>query len=256
MSDIEADTESARLRLLERCRDPGTTRRLEALGVTNGWRCLEVGAGRGSIVRWLAERVGGDGSVVACDLDPRFLTDVPGNVEVRTLDIREQDVEPGKYDLVHCRALLMHLPDPAAALGRMAKALRPGGLLLAEEGDYGLVHYGGHVDAASANDLAHRLLEALRASGTMNPWFGRSLPALVTASELELVGAEVETPVARPGDPHFEFACRTMMASAPGFVAAGILGVEEKAAAERYFEDPNAVITMGSVISAWGRKQS
>jgi SAM-dependent methyltransferase len=66
------------------------------------------------------------------------LTEVPENVEVRKLDIREQDVETERYDLVHCRALLMHLPDPAAVLARMVGALRPGGLLLAEEGDLGL----------------------------------------------------------------------------------------------------------------------
>ena len=34
-------------------------------GVQAGWRCLEVGAGRGSMAVWLAERVGPRGGVVA-----------------------------------------------------------------------------------------------------------------------------------------------------------------------------------------------
>ena len=37
--------------------DPVTTTELAATGVTDGWRCLEVGAGGGSIARWLAGRV-------------------------------------------------------------------------------------------------------------------------------------------------------------------------------------------------------
>ena len=111
-ADTEMETESARLGLLEASRDPGTMRQLEQLGVGPGWRCLEVGAGRGSIVRWLAEKVTPTGSVTAVDIDPRFLSDMPENVEVRALDIREDEVEAEAFDLVHCRALLMHLPDP------------------------------------------------------------------------------------------------------------------------------------------------
>ena len=108
-----------------------------SLGVKGGWRCLEVGAGHGSIARWLSERVGPAGSVVAVDVDTGFLAGLPDNVDVRELDIRDLDIEPD-FDLAHCRALLMHLSDPADALARIVAALRPGGVLLAEEGDFGL----------------------------------------------------------------------------------------------------------------------
>lgn len=145
-ADIDMATEDGRLAMLEAIQDPGTTRRLDQLGVEDGWQCLEVGAGRGSITRWLAGRVGLAGSVVAADIDPRFLTDMPENVEVRKLDIREEDIETERYDLIHCRALLMHLPDPAAVLTKMVGALRPGGLLLAEEADFGLAHAAGDAD--------------------------------------------------------------------------------------------------------------
>ena len=55
----EAD-EDERLSLLEQLFDP-TTRRRRAL-VRPGWRCLEVGAGRGSMAVWLAEQVGPSGT--------------------------------------------------------------------------------------------------------------------------------------------------------------------------------------------------
>jgi hypothetical protein len=52
------EAENERLRLVEAFADPITARHVEAVGVLPGWRCLEVGAGRGSIARLLAERVG------------------------------------------------------------------------------------------------------------------------------------------------------------------------------------------------------
>src|SRR5437763_14946556 len=75
-SDYQLDNawEHARTRLatLELIHDPATVRRLETIGVGTGWQCLEVGAGGGSITRWLCDRVGPAGSVRAIDLGTRF----------------------------------------------------------------------------------------------------------------------------------------------------------------------------------------
>src|SRR5205823_3987556 len=144
-----ATSERRRLELLEARYDPLTLRRFDALGASaggagvsramDGWSCLEVGAGAGSVARFLAERVGPAGGVVATDLDPRFLgagDRLPLNVEVRRHDILTDPLEEGAFDLVHCRALLCHLDEPVVALTRMAAALRPGGWLLVEDADY------------------------------------------------------------------------------------------------------------------------
>ena len=254
MGKADAASESGRLELLEACRDPGTIGRLQRLGVADGWRCLEVGAGRGSIARWLAEQVSPAGSVVAVDIDPRFLTGLPDNVEVRTLDIREHEVEPGTYDLVHCRALLMHLPDPAGTIGRLAAALRPGGTLLAEEGDYGLYHYGGHPDAEVLTDRAHRALDVATAAGVVNARFGRTLPAMLSESGLALGGCEIETRIAKPGDPHYEFARVTTLQSLSPLLAAGVLDDVDAERLEGYFGEPGTVITTPTVVAAWAQK--
>src|SRR5437879_4242901 len=82
-----------RLKLLEACYDPSTTRRLRALGVDCGWHCLEVGAGGGSIARWLASEVGPEGRVLAVDLDTRFVQEVEAdNLDVRCLDVTAGDL--------------------------------------------------------------------------------------------------------------------------------------------------------------------
>jgi ubiquinone/menaquinone biosynthesis C-methylase UbiE len=69
---------------LARVLDPFTIQRLEALGVGEGWRCLEVGAGGGSIAKRLCGKVGPRGRVVATDLQTKFLEALPKpNLEVR-----------------------------------------------------------------------------------------------------------------------------------------------------------------------------
>jgi SAM-dependent methyltransferase len=254
MAKVDAVTESERLALLETCRDPGSISRLEQLGVAAGWRCLEVGAGRGSIARWLADTVTASGCVVAVDIDPRFLADMPENVDVRQLDIREQEVESGEYDLVHCRALLMHMPDPAATLARMVSALQPGGLLLAEEGDFGMYHYGGHPDAQVLTEGARHALDAVTEAGIFNARFGRELPAMITACGLRLLGSAVETRVSEPGEPHYEFARVSALESVPGFIAAGLMDGANVERLVDYFGQPGTIITGSSVVSAWGRK--
>lgn len=128
-ADSPEDLEWERVGLFKDIYDPITTRRLEALGIQSGWWCIDVGAGCGSIAHWLAERVGPTGQVVAADLQRRLLrrTPLPPNVQVRQHHILTQDLESARYDLVLCRAMLMHVSQPELALGRMAAAVRPGG---------------------------------------------------------------------------------------------------------------------------------
>ena len=65
-----------------------------ARGVGPGWRCLEVGAGAGSIAGWLADRVGPSGQVIATDLDTRFLEQqARPNLEVRRHDVVRDPLE-------------------------------------------------------------------------------------------------------------------------------------------------------------------
>ena len=66
------DDELGLLLLLEARYDTQTFRRLSACGPLSGAHCLDVGAGAGSVARWLAAQAGPAGRVVATDADPRF----------------------------------------------------------------------------------------------------------------------------------------------------------------------------------------
>jgi SAM-dependent methyltransferase len=131
--DTGSELGREQLHYLETLLDPPTTRFLETVEVQPGWRCLDLGAGAGSITRWLAERTGPDGTVVAVDLDTDHLVEQPG-VEVWRHDINDGLPVEGPFDLVHARSLLMHLSRREEIFTTLVQALAPGGWLVIADG--------------------------------------------------------------------------------------------------------------------------
>jgi SAM-dependent methyltransferase len=250
--------ERERLALLTRFADPITTRRLTDLGVGPGWRCLDVGAGDGSVARWLAGRVGSEGRVVATDLNPSFLVGhaLP-NLEVRRHNILEDELEAAHYDLVHCRALLMHLPDPVRALRRLVGAVRPGGWLLVEEAD-GSASFGaadpGHPRAARFDRSSRLLWVAVKAAGTLDLDFGRRLPTLFEGLGVRDVGYEGVTLPGRGGDPLARFLQMTDKLLWNRIVAAGALTGADFDELSRAYDDPSFWFVGFTLFGAWGRR--
>ena len=196
--------EDERLQLLEQLYDPLSRQRRSA--VQPGWRCLEVGAGRGSMTAWLAEKVGPSGHVVATDIDVGYLQrlDLP-NVEVVEHNILEDPVEPlgpGSFDLVCSRLMLFHLVGKQeSALRQMVRCLRPGGWLIDEDADWG---------TAAPVDPSHPQYAAYHEAWRDGDWwtvrgydkaFGRKLPALFERCGLGNVRHEAATEVVRGGSP-------------------------------------------------------
>src|SRR5579871_2083748 len=136
--DAAWQRERQRLRSIEDLYDPASRQHLTTLGVSAGWRCLEVGCGAGSLARWLADRVGPTGHVLATDLDLRFMRGHErANLELLRHDIVNDPLEPLSFDLVHARALLMHLAERESVLARLVAATRPGGWVMIEDPDFG-----------------------------------------------------------------------------------------------------------------------
>jgi trans-aconitate methyltransferase len=114
--------------LLQERHDPLSVAQLDAIAVGEGWRCLDVGAGAGSVTLMLAKRVGSTGSVLAVDLDTSLLEPLASDrVEVRRSDFINEALPQDAFDLVHARLVLMFLPSRLDALTRLAAAARPGG---------------------------------------------------------------------------------------------------------------------------------
>ncbi|GAA3761166.1 class I SAM-dependent methyltransferase [Salinactinospora qingdaonensis] len=121
-------------RCLARAYDPLTLERLAQTGVGEGWHCLEVGAGGGSVAHWLAQRVAPSGRVLATDVKPAHVAPAPG-LEIARHDIVHDPLPEAAFDLIHARLVLLHLPERRAVLARLLRALKPGGWLQLDEFD-------------------------------------------------------------------------------------------------------------------------
>jgi hypothetical protein len=100
--------------------DPVTFRHVDALGISAGWRCWEVGAGGASVPDGLANRVGPGRQVVASDIDTGWLAgQVRPEVEVVRHDVVTDDPPGDGFNLIHARLVLLHLPERHQALQQM-----------------------------------------------------------------------------------------------------------------------------------------
>jgi SAM-dependent methyltransferase len=171
--------------------DPGTIRHLKEIGIRKGWRCLEVGAGGGSIARWLCNQVGATGQVLATDIDIRFLETLgQSNLEVRRHDIVSDPLPQATFDLVHFRLVLGHLPNRDEVLGRLVTALRPGGWMLAEEFDSYSLHPDHTINIAETALVAFGAMQAVLAKHGFEGHYGRRLVGRLRAHGLADVAAE------------------------------------------------------------------
>lgn len=81
----------------------------------------------GSIARWLCQYVGPKGRVTATDLETGFLSELSlPNLNVLRHGVRTDEFPESSFELVHVRAVPMHIPDRMATLKRMVSWLAPG----------------------------------------------------------------------------------------------------------------------------------
>jgi SAM-dependent methyltransferase len=241
-----------RLALLEHHLDPMSHQRLAALGVREGWQCLEVGGGGGLVTRWLCHQVGTSGHVTATDIDIRFLQEIKApNLKVQHHDVTADRFPEAQFDLVHTRWLLHHLPHPEQVVARMVAALRPGGWLLLEEPEL-FPHP--HLRVPALRRLHGRV--GGHGSGTFGAelLLARALPALVAGQGLAEVGGAGDSALLRGGSPIAEFFQLTGEQIRDKVLAAGALGAERFEAALALLDDPTFWAFAGASIALWGRR--
>ncbi len=246
----------ARLAALETVYDPGTVRCLNVLGVGEGWRCLEVGAGGGSIASWLAQRVGAAGHVLATDIDIRFVRELDfPNVEIRRHDIATEALPAARFDLVHTRMVLEHLPARDEALRRLVAALKPGGWLLVEAIDFVTVVPDPATDADVARlfmnwEDAH--LTWLAARG-FDPTYGRGIESRLRANGLIAVATEGRAFTWRGGDAGGRIWRLTVEQLRDPMIDAGLATAADLDRLCAALDDPAFAATSPLIMAAWGR---
>jgi SAM-dependent methyltransferase len=188
---------------------------------------------------------------VATDVDTRFLRfPQAGNVEVVRHDLTADPCPGEPFDLVHCRAVLMHLPQREAVLDRLVSWLRPGGWLLVEDG-FILPRLFAPSDLARAFTAIVDLMASRVGS---DPEWALRLPGPLHARGLDGTGGAVHVP--RTEAPVLHHILLSLDQLGPGLMADGSFSAAELDRLGNLLrsQDPS-IITYGfGLVSAWGRR--
>ena len=246
-----------RMQAAESYLDPWTTSQFERIGIQPGWSCLEAGAGAGSIADWLCRRVGTEGNVVALDIDTRFVETLDhANLELRRLDIAIEPLEQERFDLVHARLLLSHLPDRVAVLTKLVRALKPGGWILVEDFDHvtvALVDATIHPDDARAVQIVRDATLSGMAARGVDLDLGRHLYGLLRQHGLSQVTADGHVFMACGGSQFTRFVSLGLRQLRSGLSA----GSDEQQAVDRVLSlssDPAFAMMTHLLMSARGQR--
>jgi SAM-dependent methyltransferase len=245
------DEKPERLAGIEATWDRGTRALLTSLGIGPGWRCLEAGAGGGSIAAWMAERVAPEGSVLAVDLDTTFVEPLAGGaLEVRRHDLLRDDLPASAFDLVHERSVLSWLGE-SDALARLVASLAPGGWLVMEDFDWGIC---GSADGSPVVAKAYEAIIGLLEGVGYQRHYGRTLMRRLERAGLEEIAGEARSYVLRGGSPGTAFDRYSMLAHRDAILASGALTEPEFDETLRFLEDPHELVLTPVLYAAWGSK--
>ncbi|MFE1174071.1 class I SAM-dependent methyltransferase [Streptomyces sp. NPDC058773] len=245
----EETGEAGRIDLGALAYDEVSTARLAALGAGPGWHCLDVGAGTGTVARWLLESAGVT-SVLAVDRDTRSL-DVAGTpgLSALTADITAPDFDPGRFQLVHARFVLMHLRSWRRMIARLATLVAPGGVLVLSDA----------VDLTSAGAPATPFTTVMRAMwqglresiGTDISWVP-DYPYLLRDEGLCRVAAEIHVPPLVPGSPLSRFWADTWDRARGTLLATGQVDEAQIERARRALSSDGCPGVSPGMLTAWG----
>jgi len=256
--DNAAPQAETRFSGLESAYDEVTTGHLTNLGVAPEWRCWEIGAGNGSVARWLAERVGPTGSVLATDLNTDWI-DTRGlaNLEVRQHDVVADGLPAPAFDLIHARLVMTHLPTREDVLQRLVQALKPGGVLLIEDFDPGGIPPCPlpTTDRERTYVLVHAALLQLFEKYRGRTDWGRTLPWRLRNAGLTDVGADGTLKFVTGGSAGASVARANLLQVGDELVREGLATRVDVDTYITATDDPDLLFAMPILVSAWGRRR-
>jgi ubiquinone/menaquinone biosynthesis C-methylase UbiE len=236
---------------------------LDQVGLGRGMRALDVGSGPGAVMRLMGNRVGPEGGVTGIEIDAKLgaqaLSDLRAHggatfslIDASVLDL---DTVPGApFDLVYCRLFLMHMQEPVAVLEKMLSWTKPGGVIAAQEFDFGAIAV---EPPCPAMGEFNRLFEGVFRAHGRNLRAGRQLPAQFEAAG---IGLPEGTTAEAKFLPLRDIAPMLIGVYQGLFAAAAELGIGDSARAEAFKKDMTEAAEDGRyycltpiLIGAWKR---
>lgn len=158
------------------------------LDLKPGLSVLDAGCGLGDDCSRICERVSPDGRVVGVDSSRSMVArarerwgERHGELTFDVADARKLRFPTGSFDRCRIDRTLQHVADPQAAVDELHRTLKPGGLALAYDNDWGTF------SISSENVPITRKVQDQWCYSFTNPWIGRHLGGVFKRAGFENV---------------------------------------------------------------------
>ena len=260
------DRELSRLKVQARLVEPATRQFFSEAGIEAGMRVLDIGSGAGDVAFLAAEFVGASGEVIGTDKSAAAIAAATRSAQERGLpQVSFREGDPAElefdrpFDAIVGRYVLIFQADAAVMVRKVARHLKPGGLILFHEPDW--VSARAIPPAPIYDRCCAWIQEAFRLAGTDTNMAGRLFTTFLRAG-LTPPSMRMQTFIAGgAASADFLQSVADLTASlAPAIERHGIatnaqIGLETLA--ERLKQEatePGRVIVGRSEIGAWTRK--
>ena len=250
------ETERKRLSGLAGMLDPYTFHILEQIDIRPNWKCLEIGAGTGTVSRWIAERLDGSGNVLCTDLQTKFIDEIEHpHLRTEKLDITHSHGYRECFDLAVVRTVHQHLADHYAAARNLAEMVRPGGYILYIEPDI-------HPALSDEHPVWKRVWQAIFQWGErrdIDYFTGRKIPSQLSEIGLEVLSVRGESPLFNGGDtgnPVHSVYRMTLDIVVPDLVKLGYLSKVDSDEVYALLNNPNVWLMTFCFFATLARKPS
>jgi len=253
------DAAAKRLQILNNIYGIGAQQILCEAGIQPGMRVADLGCGVGMVTRLLAELVGPEGEVVGVDLSvdqiekARELCGSFSNVSFVAASATDSQLPPESFDLVYSRFLLIHLTEPEMALREMHDLLKPGGILVCEDGDL----------TTAGSEPFSKLHAFSILFGQLGPMWGvdytlgRRLFRMVREANFDNAHITFNQPVIAQGE-NKRLLELSVAEAGPAFVAAGLITNDELAETlvkmKLVADDESVLALMPRMSQVWAQK--
>lgn len=241
--------------------DPVSHALFDRLGVAAGWQVLEIGPGTGTLNLELRRRLRAPTDIVEqstryrAAMTGRWHADGFGDGRIWDVPLADADLPEARYDLIFARWVFLFLPDPAQHVERLARALKPGGILAVQDyfrDTFCLVPRPADWDALVEADRRFFALNG----GDVN--IGTRLPALFEGAGLEVIDIVPHTKSGRPGSPVWKWLTAYFLGVLERYATLGPLSPEAAhriaTAWDSAAHRPASVLIAPTVLDVVGRR--